>query len=76
MVEIDGIKWDFGPDDNIEYFDSTKSYYITKYRPINDTEGLDFDPDWFRQDAINKLKTGRYTSLIKGSKCSFSLPHH
>ena len=68
MVEIDGIKWDFGPDDDIEYFDSTKSYYITKYRPINDTEGLDFDPDWFRQDAINKLKTGRYTSLIKGSK--------
>lgn len=68
MVEIDGIKWDFGPDDEIHYFDTSKSYYITKYRPINDTEGLDFDPDWFRKDAINKLKTGRYSNLTKGSK--------
>lgn len=68
MEVIDGIRWDFGPNDKIEYFDSYKSYYITKYRPINDTEGLDFDPDWFRVDAINKLKTGRYSSLVIGSK--------
>lgn len=68
MEIIDGIKWDFGPNDKIEYFDSTKSYYLTKYRPINDTEGLDFNPDWFREDAINKMKTGRYSGLIIGSK--------
>ena len=68
MEIIDGIKWDFGPNDKIEYFDSTKSYYITKYRPINDTEGLDFDPDWFREDAIHKLKTGNYSGLQPGSK--------
>lgn len=53
---------DPGPNDDIEYFDPYKSYYITKYRPINDEQGLDFDPTWFREDAINKLKTGRYSS--------------
>ena len=45
MEVINGITWDFGPNDKIEYFDPYKSYYITKYRPINDTDGLDFDPD-------------------------------
>lgn len=70
MEIINGIKWDFGPNDTIEYFDSTKSYYLTKYRPINDTEGLDFDPSWFREDALNKIRTGRYspTSIPMGSK--------
>ena len=59
---INNIHWDFGPNDTIDYFDPYKSYYITKYRPINDTDGLDFNPDWFREDALNKLKTGRYSS--------------
>lgn len=45
MVTIDGINWDFGPDDEIEYFDPTKSYYLTKYRPIDATQGLDFNPE-------------------------------
>lgn len=64
------IVWDFPIDSQIEYFDSYKSYELTKYRPINDTEGLDFNPDWFREDAINKLKTGRYSpsSIPIGSK--------
>lgn len=68
MEVIDNITWDFGPHDKIEYFDSTKSYYLTKYRPINDTQGLDFDPDWFRQDAIHKLQTNSYSGLVFGSK--------
>lgn len=68
MIEIDGIKWDYGPDDEIEFFDPECSYWITKYRPLNKTSGLDFDPDWFRQDAIVKLKTKRYTNLTIGSK--------
>jgi hypothetical protein len=38
-------KWDFGPDDEIVYFDPTKSYWLTKYRPINKENGLDFNPD-------------------------------
>lgn len=70
MEIIDGITWDYGPNDPIEYFDIEKSYFITKYRPINDTQGLDFNPNWFREDAINKLKTGRYSpsSIPFGSK--------
>ena len=43
--DVKFTNWDVRIDDPIEYFDSYKSYYITKYRPINDTEGLDFDPD-------------------------------
>ena len=39
------IKWDFPIDIKIEYFDSYKSYELTGYRPINDVDGLDFDPD-------------------------------
>lgn len=68
MEIIDGIRWDYGPDDPIEYFDPTKSYWVTKYRPINETEGLDFDPDWFREDAINKITTGKYSGLLIGTK--------
>lgn len=68
MEIIDGYKWDFGPNDPIEYFDITKSYWLTGYKPINDIDGLDFDPDWFREDAINKLKTGKYSNTVYGSK--------
>ena len=64
------IKWDFPIDAKIEYFDSYKSYELTGYRPINDVDGLDFNPDWFREDAINKLRTGRYSpsSIPIGSR--------
>ena len=69
-MTMESIKWDFPIGTELEYFDSYKSYELTGYRPINDTMGLDFDPDWFREDAINKLKTGRYspTSIPYGSK--------
>ena len=64
------ITWDFPIDSEIEYFDAGKSYELTGFRPINDTDGLDFDPNWFREDAINKLKTGRYSpsTVTMGSK--------
>lgn len=62
------IKWDVKLGDPIEYFDPYLSYEITGYRPINDTQGLDFNPDWFREDAINKLKTGKYSNTIYGTK--------
>lgn len=65
---IDGIHWDFGPDDKITYFDITKSYYLTKYRPINETEGLDFNPEWFNEAGRTKIKTGRYTEALRGTK--------
>lgn len=68
MEIINGIEWDYGPKDDIEYFDPYKSYYLTGYRPINDTSGLDFDPNWFREDAVRKMATGRYSNFEIGSK--------
>lgn len=60
--------WDVKIGDPIEYFDPNLSYEITGYRPINKNQGLDFNPDWFREDAINKLSTGRYSGLLVGTK--------
>ena len=65
--------WDVSISDNIDFFDSRLSYELTGYKPINKTKGLDFNPDWFRQDAIRKLSTGRYSppSIKIGSKSHF-----
>ena len=61
------FQWDVKLEDPIEYFDPNLSYEITGYRPINATQGLDFDPDWFREPAMTKLKTGKYSKTIYGS---------
>jgi hypothetical protein len=37
------IKWDYGPDAEVKWFDRTKSYFLTGYRPIDEENGLDFD---------------------------------
>ena len=68
MEIIDGIRWDYGPNDPIDHFDFNKSYWITKYRPINDVDGLDFNPNLFREAAIHKQTTGKYSGAIYGSK--------
>lgn len=62
------MKWDVKKDDCIEFFDPRLSYELTGYRPINEKDGLDFNPDWFREDAINKLKTDKYSDLPLGTK--------
>jgi hypothetical protein len=59
------MEWDVKKTDKIEYFDPTLSYELTGYRPINDTQGLDFDPKWFQEDAINKVSTGNYSQMPK-----------
>ena len=38
------------------------------YKPITDTEGLDFNPSWFTEARDTKIKTGKYTSNLFGSK--------
>jgi hypothetical protein len=38
-------------DEIVEYFDPTLSYEITGYRPITETEGLDFNPELFTKAA-------------------------
>ena len=41
---------------------------MTGYRPISETEGLDFDPAPFREAGQIYERTGQYTAYPKGSK--------
>lgn len=59
--------WDVKIGDPIEYFDPALSYELTGYRPITETEGLDFDPKVFTVAADNYRKNGRYTTLLPGT---------
>lgn len=61
-------EWDFTKDDPIEYFDASKSYELTGYKPINETQGLDFDPNWFTEARDTFKRTGHYTEYRKGTK--------
>ena len=61
-------EWDVKIGDPIEFFDKRLSYEITGYKPITETEGLDFDPDWFTEARHSKETTGHYTSYYFGSK--------
>lgn len=60
--------WDVKLDEKIEFFDREKTYELTHYRPIDMTNGLDFDITPFIQDALTKEKTGKYTEFRQGSK--------
>lgn len=62
------IKWDVPINEPITCFDSNLSYELTKYRPINETQGLDFDPKWFTEVREIKIATGHYTSYKPGTK--------
>lgn len=61
-------EWDVPIGQKIEYFDKDLSYEITGYRPINDTQGLDFDPSWFTEARDTFNRTGQYCQFRKGSK--------
>ena len=63
----DGL-WDVKVDEKIEYFDPELSYELTGYRPITMTEGLDFDPEPFREAAKIYEETGHYTEYPQGCK--------
>lgn len=60
--------WDVILEDEIHYFDPELSYEITGYRPINETEGLDFDPTPFIEVGQVYQRTGRYTAHKKDGK--------
>lgn len=62
------IVWDVKIGDPIEYFDPELSYEVTGYRPINDTKGLDFDPEPFSEMAQLFEKSGYYTTYLPKSK--------
>lgn len=60
--------WDVKLNDEIEYFDSTLSYEITGYRPVDEERGLDFNPNWFTQAKQYKQNTGHYCPYRPGTK--------
>lgn len=62
------FKWDFPAKSKIEFFDSDLTYEISGYRPVTETMGLDFDPDWFREATLNKDRTGKYCNFPRGSR--------
>ena len=66
-VKRDG-DWDVTLEDEIKYFDPELSYQITGYRPINMTQGLDFDPTPFVETARTFERDGAYTQFPKDSK--------
>ena len=61
-------RWDVPKDTPIEFFDPTLSYELTGYRPITETQGLDFNPQWFTEARDNKRRTGHYCQYHFGSK--------
>lgn len=61
-------KWDVPIEQDIPFFDPSLSYELTGYRPINDTEGLDFDPNWFIETRETFNRTGHYCEAQFGSK--------
>lgn len=54
--------------EEIKYFDPELSYEITGYRPITMDQGLDFDPEPFREAAVKYEATGKYTEFPVGTK--------
>ena len=64
----DSFSWDIKKEDKIDCFDPELSYEITGYRPITQTKGLDFNPEWFIETRKTFEKTGKYCSYLPGSK--------
>lgn len=60
--------WDVPLDEEILYFDPELSYELTGYRPINETQGLDFDPTPFTEAGRLFMERGHYTEYPKNSK--------
>ena len=60
--------WDIPADEEILFFDSNLSYELTGYKPITETKGLDFNPDWFTKSRDVKLLTGNYTEAPPRTK--------
>lgn len=62
------FKWDVPKDAQIDFFDANLSYELTGYRPITETQGLDFDPSWFTEARDTFKRTGHYCSYRFKSK--------
>lgn len=69
------VEWDITHEKALEmvandtfYFDETLSYETTGYRPIDDVNGLDFDPEPFREAGQFRINHGKYTTFLPNSK--------
>lgn len=62
-IKDSNFKWDVTLNDEIKFFDKNLSYEITGYKPINDTQGLDFKIEWFTEARDNFKRTGHYCSF-------------
>lgn len=69
------LQWDFTTEDCLRlaaskelFFDPEMSYEITGYRPITETQGLDFDPTPFQEVGADNMRTGKYSGLREGSR--------
>ena len=67
ITEREGY-WDFPSSVEIQFFDPLYSYEITGYKPINETRGLDFNPEWFTETRRVYELTGQYCTHLFGSK--------
>lgn len=65
---LEVLTWDVPKNQYIKFFDKRLSYQLTGYRPITDTKGLDFNPDWFTAARDTYLRTGKYTEFRMHSK--------
>ena len=68
VVSSKKIKWDVPKGTYIKFFDKRLSYELTGYRPITDTQGLDFNPSWFTEARDTYLRTGKYCAYRFKSK--------
>mgnify|MGYP006988903524 CR=1 FL=1 len=46
------------------------SYELTGYKPIDEENGLDFDPSWFTEARDTKIRTKKYTSYLPNTKAN------
>ena len=60
--------WDVTIHDTIDYFDANLSYELTGYKPIDETHGLDFNPDWFTEAKQAFMRTGHYCQFPSNTK--------
>ena len=65
---LSDAQWTFPKDYKVEFFDTRCSYELTGYKPINDKQGLDFDPDWFTEARRTFERTGHYCGYLRNSK--------
>ena len=63
VVSRPDSEWDVPIDEEIKFFDKNLSYELTGYRPINDKQGLDFNPSWFTEARDTFKRTGHYCSF-------------